>query len=94
MSEIAQLTDLIRKFRDERDWAQFHNAKGLATGLSIETAELLEQFLWKKPHEADSAKVRGKCPHLRAVTGPFAKTNTPASRSRSLFSCWSFISLD
>ena len=60
MSEITQLTDLIRKFRDERDWAQFHNAKDLATGLSIEAAELLEQFLWKKPHEADPAKVRAE----------------------------------
>lgn len=60
MSKIAQLTDLIRKFRDERDWAQFHNAKDLATGLSIEAAELLEQFLWKKPHEADPTKVRAE----------------------------------
>jgi len=43
MSELTQLIDLVRKFRDERDWAQFHNAKDLAAGLSIEAGELLEQ---------------------------------------------------
>lgn len=45
-------------FRDERDWAQFHNPKDLALGLSIEAAELNELFLWKQPEEADPAKVR------------------------------------
>ena len=60
MSELNQLIDLVRKFRDERDWAQFHNAKDLAAGLSIEAAELLEQFLWKQPKEADPAKVQAE----------------------------------
>ena len=45
MSELNQLIDLVRNFRDERVWAQFHNAKDLAAGLSIEAGELLEQFL-------------------------------------------------
>lgn len=60
MSELNQLIDLVRKFRDERDWAQFHNAKDLAAGLSIEASELLEQFLWKQPKEADPAKVQAE----------------------------------
>jgi len=60
MSELNQLIDLVRKFRDERDWAQFHNAKDLAAGLSIEAGELLEQFLWKQPKEADPAKVQAE----------------------------------
>ena len=60
MSELNQLIDLVRKFRDERDWAQFHNAQDLAAGLSIEAAELLEQFLWKQPKEADPAKVQAE----------------------------------
>ena len=29
MSEIKKLTDLLLKFRDERDWKQFHNSKDL-----------------------------------------------------------------
>ena len=38
----------LLKFRDERDWEQFHNSKDLALALSIEASELLEVFLWKK----------------------------------------------
>jgi len=58
VDEIKQLTDAVLRFRDARDWAQFHNAKDLAAGLSIEAGELLEQFLWKQPKDADPAKVR------------------------------------
>ena len=36
----------IRKFRDERDWKQFHDPKSLAVSISIEAAELLEHFQW------------------------------------------------
>jgi NTP pyrophosphatase (non-canonical NTP hydrolase) len=37
----------IRKFRDERDWMQFHDPKNLAISITIEAAELLEHFQWK-----------------------------------------------
>lgn len=36
----------IIKFRDERDWTQFHNPKDLALSLCLEAAELLEVFQW------------------------------------------------
>ena len=36
----------ILKFRDERDWKQFHNPKDLALSISLESAELLEVFQW------------------------------------------------
>ena len=36
----------ILKFRDERDWKQFHNPKDLAISISLESAELLEVFQW------------------------------------------------
>jgi NTP pyrophosphatase (non-canonical NTP hydrolase) len=58
MSDILDLQREALAFRDERDWAQFHNAKDLATGLSIEASELLECFLWKDAKLADPAKVR------------------------------------
>lgn len=48
----------LKKFRDDRDWKQFHNAKDLALALSIESSELLEAFLWKSPEEADLEKVK------------------------------------
>ena len=34
------------KFRDDRDWRQFHTPKDLAISLSLEAAELLEVFQW------------------------------------------------
>lgn len=33
-------------FRDERDWAQFHNPKDLAISINLEASELLEVFQW------------------------------------------------
>ena len=51
MSIHPDLLEKILNFRDERDWAQFHNPKDLAAGLAIEAAELQEILLWKKPEE-------------------------------------------
>lgn len=42
----------IRKFRDDRDWQQFHNPKDLAVSISIEAAELLELFQWKSAEQS------------------------------------------
>lgn len=58
MSDIQEITAALRKFRDERDWAQFHNAKDLALALNIEAAELLEVFLWKDSDQADIDSVK------------------------------------
>ena len=58
MTEINKITEQLRKFRDERDWAQFHNPKDLAIALSIEAGELLELFLWKTAEEADADKIK------------------------------------
>jgi len=44
---IQELKDLLREFRDKRDWAQFHDPKNLAEAISIEAGELQELFLWK-----------------------------------------------
>lgn len=38
--------DMILRFRDERNWKQFHNPKDLAISISLEAAELLEVFQW------------------------------------------------
>jgi NTP pyrophosphatase (non-canonical NTP hydrolase) len=58
MSEISELTNKLIAFRDARDWKQFHNPKDLAIALSIESAELLEAFLWKSPAEASKDKIQ------------------------------------
>ena len=36
----------VLKFRDDRDWRQFHTPKDLAISMSLEAAELLEVFQW------------------------------------------------
>ena len=36
----------VIRFRDDRDWRQFHTPKDLAISLSLEAAELLEVFQW------------------------------------------------
>ncbi len=48
---IAQLSDLVSKFCEERDWKQFHTAKDLAIGIVTEGSELLDIFRFKS--EAD-----------------------------------------
>lgn len=58
MSDIAEITEVLLKFRNERDWEQFHNAKDLAIALNIEAGELLENFLWKSPEHANKEKVK------------------------------------
>jgi NTP pyrophosphatase (non-canonical NTP hydrolase) len=46
-TNIQVLKDLLKDFRDRRDWAQFHDPKNLAEAISIEAGELQELFLWK-----------------------------------------------
>ena len=36
----------VLKFRDDRDWRQFHTPKDLTISLNLEAAELLELFQW------------------------------------------------
>ena len=45
---LVHLRDQLRSFVAERDWAQFHTPKNLASALSVEAAELLEPFQWLK----------------------------------------------
>lgn len=48
---LADLTRLAIRFRDERDWAQFHRPKDVALSLSLEVAELLEIMQWRNGPE-------------------------------------------
>lgn len=54
MSDIKEITEALVKFRDERDWEQFHDSKNLAVAISIEAAELNELFLWKHLQDSES----------------------------------------
>lgn len=48
---LSGILQKIKKFRDERDWMQFHDPKSMAASIVIEAAELLEHFQWKKRSE-------------------------------------------
>lgn len=58
MKENKEIIEALLKFRNERDWEQFHNPKDLALAINVEAGELLELFLWKSPDEANKEKVK------------------------------------
>ena len=58
MDAIKEITNALIKFRNDRDWEQFHNPKDLALALNIEASELLELFLWKNSEDANKEKVK------------------------------------
>ena len=60
MDKIEALISEIVKFRNERDWEQFHNSKDLALAISIEAAELNELFLWKQSDDVDLHKLKNE----------------------------------
>ncbi len=51
MNELERLTKSILKFREERDWQQFHTPKDEAISLALEAAEVLEHMQWRNPEE-------------------------------------------
>ncbi len=46
------LMQTILRFRDERNWKQYHNPKDLAISICLEASELLEHFQWSSWEEA------------------------------------------
>lgn len=53
MEKIKIINEKIRKFRDDRDWMQFHDPKNMAISIIIEASELLEHFQWKNKKEVE-----------------------------------------
>lgn len=51
----------VLKFRDDRNWKQFHNPKDLAISICLEAAELLEVFQWS----ADDVRCSEKTDKIR-----------------------------
>ena len=48
----------IIKFRDDREWKQFHNPKDLAISISLEASELLEVFQWSGADTSSKNKIK------------------------------------
>ncbi len=52
----TNLLERLIKFRDARDWKQFHTPQNLAKSLSIEAGELLECFQWTDEYNLEDVK--------------------------------------
>ena len=57
MDKYRNVIGELIKFRDDRDWEQFHDSKNLAVAISIEASELNELFLWKSPEQSDKVEI-------------------------------------
>jgi NTP pyrophosphatase (non-canonical NTP hydrolase) len=78
MGEINEIIEVLVNFRNERDWAQFHDSKNLAIALSIEASELNELFLWKDSIESenvDKSKVKEELADILAYALLLAEKN-------------------
>lgn len=48
---LEELKNKVKEFCEKRDWAQFHNPKELAIGISTEANELLQIFRFKSEND-------------------------------------------
>jgi len=55
MNELTKIAKTLEEFAVNRDWNQFHSPKNLSMALSVEVAELVEEFQWLT--EEQSAKL-------------------------------------
>ncbi len=55
-ASLDEISDRIRKFCAEREWAKFHDPKNLALSLQLESAEVLELFQWTKDNQINPNK--------------------------------------
>jgi len=46
VNALRALQERLAAFAAERDWEKFHSPKNLAMALSVEAAELVEEFQW------------------------------------------------
>ncbi|MET7832560.1 nucleotide pyrophosphohydrolase [Micromonospora sediminicola] len=51
---MDDLTGQVREFAEERDWQQFHTPKNLVMALAGEVGELVAEFQWLTPEQANA----------------------------------------
>ncbi len=57
VNALRALQERLAMFAAERDWEQFHSPKNLAMALSVEVAELVEEFQWLTGQQSFSLDV-------------------------------------
>lgn len=53
---MEEVKKRLIKFREERDWKQFHTPENLAKSIAIEAGELLEVFQWNNDYDIERVK--------------------------------------
>jgi NTP pyrophosphatase (non-canonical NTP hydrolase) len=48
-----EMTERIRRFRDAREWRQFHQPKEMAVAIAAEAGELLQHFVWQSAEQSE-----------------------------------------
>jgi len=54
---MKEIIDKLIKFRDDRNWKQFHTPENLAKSIVLEASELLENFQWQS-HPIDTENIK------------------------------------
>jgi dCTP diphosphatase len=54
VNALRALQERLAVFAAERDWEKFHSPKNLAMALSVEAAELVEEFQWLTEQQSAS----------------------------------------
>ena len=57
---FEELFNILREFRDCRNWQKYHTPKNLAISIIIEASELLELFQWARSIEDEMRIVEGR----------------------------------
>ena len=65
---LEKLQEAVRNFVQERDWERYHSPKNLAMGLSVESNELLEIFIWLTEEQSKRLPI-DQMAHLRDEIG-------------------------
>jgi NTP pyrophosphatase (non-canonical NTP hydrolase) len=70
LSSIAELTERVRLFAQERSWEPFHTPKNLAMALAGEVGELLAELQWLTPEQSAAVMADDDLgPRVRAEIG-------------------------
>ncbi len=69
--DLTEMSQKIKKFIEERDWAQFHSPKNLSMSIAIEAAELMEHFQWANTDE-ESRKIMDNAAQRGAIEDEIA----------------------
>ena len=83
--KLENLQNEIIKFRNERNWKQFHKIKDLILGLNIEASELAELFLWKNDEEINAieqGKIEEAIQHDRKASRSLARRQADLERGQ------------